>query len=749
MFNKLSIKYKLIALLLAFGIVPALALFLTLQNQGTDFRKTMREGMHVNAIKLIEVIERNLFERYGDVQAFALNTAAADPQNWGRRDVETPLVRAMNGYMTGYGLYRLMMLVDPTGKVLAVNSVDPKGKKLDTGFIYDRSFADAKWFTQTMAGKFLEGRNGLTGTTVIDEHFDPLIAEVYKDEKEFVLTFAAPVKDAADKVVGVWVNFADMGLVEEIVALFHEEYRKAGQAATEITLLDRDGHILVDYDPAAQGWKDYPRDKKVVNAFNLAEKKVEAAVLAIKPGSVGTLDRTLHARKKIDQTAGYAHTVGAYDYPGLGWSVLIRMPRDVAYRVWDVTILEMLIALGVAVVVVAVGGYAVGMAFAKPISAMTGAMRELAGGNLDVEIPAKDRGDEIGAMAATVQVFKENAQEKLRMEARQREEEERQRQDERLREEEKRRQEEEKRQAEQERAEEKRRQEEEKRQAEQERAEEQRRQEEKLRQAEAQREEEKRQQEQRAAEERRQQEQQAEKERQALLVRMADDFERSVGAVVETVSSAATELEASSQSMTAIAENTSNQAGMVASASIQMTTNVETVASASEELNSSIAEISRQVQEASTISRQAVEQARSTSGQIEQLSQAADRIGQVVALITDIASQTNLLALNATIEAARAGEAGKGFAVVAAEVGNLASQTGKATEEIAGQVGDIQQSTREAVQAIAGISAVIDQIEQISSGIAAAIEEQSAATQEISRNVDQAAAGTREVSGNI
>jgi methyl-accepting chemotaxis protein len=134
---------------------------------------------------------------------------------------------------------------------------------------------------------------------------------------------------------------------------------------------------------------------------------------------------------------------------------------------------------------------------------------------------------------------------------------------------------------------------------------------------------------------------------------------------------------------------------------------------------------------------------------VQGLADASQKIGAVVALITDIANQTNLLALNATIEAARAGEAGKGFAVVAAEVKNLANQTAKATEEIGGQISGVQAATQEAVQAIQTIGKTIGEINGITATIAAAVEEQAAATKEIARNVEQAASGTQEVTSNI
>lgn len=226
-------------------------------------------------------------------------------------------------------------------------------------------------------------------------------------------------------------------------------------------------------------------------------------------------------------------------------------------------------------------------------------------------------------------------------------------------------------------------------------------------------------------------------------------FELHVGEVSSSIEAASTELGASAQSMTSIAESTSEQAGSVAAAATQASSNVSTVAASTEELLASIAEISRQVAHSTHVTQQAVDEAGRTDAKINGLAEAAQRVGEVIGLINDIAAQTNLLALNATIEAARAGEAGKGFAVVASEVKNLAAQTAKATEEITQQISDIQQATRESVEAIKNISETISKIDGVSSTIAAAIEEQSAATQEISRNVQATAQGTQEVSSSI
>ncbi len=326
----------------------------------------------------------------------------------------------------------------------------------------------------------------------------------------------------------------------------------------------------------------------------------------------------------------------------------------------------MLIALGLAVVVVSGASFLIGHSISKALSSMVRAMTRLAGGDATIAIPGLGRNDEVGEMAGAVQVFKTNMIETERLRTEQLQAEQRQLQ-----------------------------------------------------------------------------------QRKADMIKLADQFEGAVGEIVETVSSASTELEASAGTLTSTAERAQELTNAVAAASEQASTNVQSVASATEELTSSVNEISRQVQESARIANEAVDQARATNDRVSELSKAAARIGDVVELINTIAGQTNLLALNATIEAARAGEAGRGFAVVASEVKALAEQTAKATGEIGQQITGIQAATQESVGAIKQISGTIERLSEISSTIAAAVEEQGTATQEISRNVQQAAIGTQEVSSNI
>ena len=308
----------------------------------------------------------------------------------------------------------------------------------------------------------------------------------------------------------------------------------------------------------------------------------------------------------------------------------------------------------------------IGRGIARPIRALETAMRAIAGGNHEVSVPGARRADEIGSMAAAVEVFKDGLAETGRL---------------------------------------------------------------------------------RNAQE--QQRINSEAERRATLHALAMRFEEGVGHIVSSVSTAASDLRGTAESMAEMAEGATDKTDLVARVSEDVSRSSQAVAVAIEEMNVSINEIAQQVSESTRVTGDAVAQANETNAGVRELAQAAQRIGDVVKLISEIAAQTNLLALNATIEAARAGEAGRGFAVVASEVKGLATQTSKATEEIAAQVAAIQSATCSSVDAIDEITHTIGKVNEIASAIASAVEEQGAAAREIAHNVSHAAEGTSEVSSNI
>jgi methyl-accepting chemotaxis protein len=238
-------------------------------------------------------------------------------------------------------------------------------------------------------------------------------------------------------------------------------------------------------------------------------------------------------------------------------------------------------------------------------------------------------------------------------------------------------------------------------------------------------------------------------ERRRTMAELADGFERVVGTIVGSVSSAAADLHTTAQTLTVTATQSAAQSSGVAAAAEEASANVRTVAAAAEQLGASVQEMAGQVASSSRLARTAVDEADETGRRVQDLSEAVSKIGDVAGLIATIAAQTNLLALNATIEAARAGEAGRGFAVVAAEVKALAAQTARATEEITGHIARVQSSTGEAARALDGIVARIRDINDVAHTVAAAVSQQDSATQEIARNVSQASTGTDQVTTNI
>ncbi|MCJ2140120.1 methyl-accepting chemotaxis protein [Methylobacterium sp. E-066] len=352
-------------------------------------------------------------------------------------------------------------------------------------------------------------------------------------------------------------------------------------------------------------------------------------------------------------------------YKPWGWILAAGLYRDdVHAAVRHRALTNALWAAGLVIPVLALL-LLIGNGLSRPIVRLTEAMRALAGGDLAVPVADQQHGDEVGAMARAVQVFKDALIAKREAEV--------------------------------------------------------------VAAAET------------AAKMRRAQ----------ALDELTGRFDAHVGALTQSLSSAAVEMEATAREMTRTAARTTDQSGRVAASSEQTSANVQTVAAASEEMSASIQEIASRVAQSSTMADRASVDAARTNELMQVLSRGTDQISEVMGLIAGIAGQTNLLALNATIEAARAGEAGRGFAVVAGEVKALAAQTAKATDTIAGQIAAIQGETRNAVESIQTIGGTIDAMRTVALSVAAAMEQQGAATSEIVRNVAQAAQGTQAVSEDI
>lgn len=483
-------------------------------------------------------------------------------------------------------------------------------------------------------------------------------------------------------------NIASQEPIDEIKASFGQRYTGIGQGAwVQIRYIAMSASASPEISQQLQKIEEIFIEKFQVDRLTLYDLSLDA-----EEEEADTVDYEMSPNEWITLARESNEPV----------SMMVRRADALAKSLNERALSEANTSVGIAITLmvlsVVIGGLAlwvVMLRVVKPVNALSDTMIILAGGNLEVDIPNTDRDDEVGDMAKSVQVFKENAIERQQLEASQREREEA----ERIRQEEE---------------EHKKREEEEVR---------------------------------RIAREKREEEDRAARRKEML--ELADQFEASVMELVEGVSTSAFSMESAARGMSVTAADTSQKSDIVSNAAQQASSNAQMVASAAEELSSSVREITGQTNQSSAAARDAVIRTGNASKDVALLEEAGQKIGNVVNLINDIAEQTNLLALNATIEAARAGEAGRGFAVVASEVKSLANQTAQATQEISDQVISMQQATSLAVKAMDDIKGIIVDIESTSVSIASAVEEQDASTQEIARNVAEVSTGTEEVTFNI
>ncbi len=399
--RRLGMTAKIVLLVISFGLFTCLLLGGITYYAIGMVRERMAGRFQNLAENIADKIDRNLFERYGDVQAFGFNRVIWDRDHWYQPDTETDLVRVMNDYVAAYGVYYLTLLVDTDGRLIAVNTKSADGSPINTAPLYQRNYSDAEWFRACSAGRFTTDmpfaaaeNKAATGTFIDDVHVDPDVKATYPGDPALTIGFSAPVRDAEGKIIAYWSNRSKLANVEAIMVQAYRDV-EADFPGTELTLLDGKGAVIVDYDPALRKTHDVVHDFDVLMKLNLAERGVPAAVAAVR-GEAG-YNFSRHARKGVVQAGGYAHLRGAMGYPGMNWSVMARVPVPEIERVSGVTAIRYAVfgGVGVAMAAVIIGGIIAGRRFARP-------MLRIAGGLSDASAQVSEAAEQVAASAQSL-----------------------------------------------------------------------------------------------------------------------------------------------------------------------------------------------------------------------------------------------------------------------------------------------------------------------------------------------------------
>lgn len=401
---------KLIAACLVFGILPLLAVGAVMWQSAQKAVEVAAQDYRTTAENIADTIDRNLFERYGDVQAFGLNQVVQDRDSWYKKGSENPIVTAMDKYVDTYDIYYLTMLVDLDGKLIAVNSRDHDGVAVDTEDLYQKDFSGKPWFQDVLAKDFYEDESGACSGTVVEHlYVDDKVKKCYGNEG-YALGFSAPVYDAEGNVIAVWKNVAKFSLVEEIIWDAYNKLKHRGMATAEITLLDDKGNVIIDCDPVTSGTNEIVRDANVIGKFNLADKQV-AAAQAVVAGEAGYLTDSYHARKGLTQVAGYTPLRGALGFPGMNWNVLVRVNADEAFAEAYRPLYAWAVTTAIASVVIGFMAFLIARTFTKPLHKTIAMLQDVAEGDGDLTKRLDEsRKDEIGEVAHWFNLFIEQIQ---------------------------------------------------------------------------------------------------------------------------------------------------------------------------------------------------------------------------------------------------------------------------------------------------------------------------------------------------